>query len=69
MSMKMKIIGTIGLSRFAPRWLKVACLQLTMNEIESGFKKAFAKADFSKITEERRNEINSLISRMNPARK
>lgn len=66
--LKMKIIAAIGLSKFSPRWVKVLCLQLTMGQIESGFKKLFADIDASKITPEKREEINALIARMNMLR-
>lgn len=66
--LKMKIIALIGLNKFSPRWVKVLCLQLTMNDIEWRFKKMFADIDTSKITQEQRDEVNTLIARMNLAR-
>lgn len=67
-SLKMKLVKVIGLSPISPRWLKVLCLQVTCMEIASQFKQAMAKVDFTKITEERRTEINCLIKRMNAVR-
>lgn len=66
--LKMKIIAAIGLSKFSPRWVKVLCLQHTMNQIETGFKNLFADFDASKITQEQRDEVNALIAKMNMAR-
>lgn len=67
-SLKMKIIAAIGLHPLAPRWIKVVCLQLTMSEIEKGFKRVFRCIDASKITQKQRDEINGLIEEMNSAR-
>lgn len=68
MPLKLKFIRAVGLSPFSPRWIKVLCLQLTMGQIESGFKKLLADFDVSKITQEQRDEVNVLIARMNAAR-
>ncbi|HGH7262926.1 TPA: hypothetical protein ACHQNL_002684 [Serratia marcescens] len=67
-SLKMRIIATIGLQPWAPRWVKVFCLQLTMSEIEKGFKRVFLAIDASKITQKQREEIDGLIQKMNRAR-
>lgn len=68
MDLKMKIIAKVGMSRFAPRWLKVMCLQLTMNRIEKGFRQVILKLDLSKISDDQRAEINNLITKINAAR-
>lgn len=61
----MVLLKKIGISPLSPRWLKILCLQLVMNEITSGFKKVFAKVDTSKITQEQRDDINTLIANIN----
>ncbi|MEI7410089.1 hypothetical protein [Pectobacterium aroidearum] len=68
MKVKMELLKKIGLHPLCPRWMKILILQLTMNEIESEFKKLFANVDASKITPEKREEINALIAKMNKAR-
>lgn len=68
MDLKMKIIAKVGLSRFTPRWLKVMCLQLTMNRIEKGFRQVILKLDLSKISDDQRAEINNLVTKINAAR-
>ncbi|MFS7308405.1 hypothetical protein [Rahnella inusitata] len=68
MKLKIRAIKWVSLSPLAPRWLKVLCLQLVMNEIAKGFKSLFDKADLSSITQEQRDEINKAITKMNLAR-
>ncbi|EHL2771755.1 hypothetical protein KCE64_001654 [Salmonella enterica subsp. enterica serovar Hvittingfoss] len=68
MSMKQRIIAAVGLHPLAPRWVKILCLHACASEIEKGFKSAFAeinKQDFSKITPEKRAELNALVAEMN----
>lgn len=68
MSMKQRVIVAIGLHPLAPRWVKILCLYACASEIEKGFKSMFAKidkADPSKITPEKREELNALIAEMN----
>ncbi|HIB1507782.1 TPA: hypothetical protein ACWV5T_002401 [Salmonella enterica subsp. enterica serovar Muenchen] len=68
MSMKQRVIAAIGLHPLAPRWVKILCLYACISEIEKGFKSTFAKidkADFSKITPEKREELNALVAKMN----
>lgn len=68
MSMKQKVIAAIGLHPLAPRWVKILCLYACVGVIEKEFKSMFAKidkADFSKITHEKREELNALVADMN----
>lgn len=68
MSMKQRIIAAVGLHPLAPKWVKILCLYVCFSEIEKGFKSAFAeinKRDFSKITPEKREELNALVTEMN----
>lgn len=68
MSMKQKVIAAIGLHPLAPRWVKILCLYACVGEIEKEFKSMFAKIDkagFSKITPEKREELNALVADMN----
>ncbi len=68
MKLKMRLIKSVGMHPLSPRWLKVICLQLVMNEIANSFTSLFANADFSKITQEQRDELNKQIQKMNIAR-
>ena len=68
MNIKMRIIKTIGLSKLSPRWLKVLCLQATMNEIQAHVTKIFDGADLSKLTPEQRMSIQACLDKMNVAR-
>ncbi|EAW9078547.1 hypothetical protein AABH71_002083 [Salmonella enterica] len=68
MSMKQRVIAAIGLHPLAPRWVKILCLYACVGEIEKEFKAMFAKidkADFPKITPEKREELNALVAEMN----
>ncbi|HGG5994857.1 TPA: hypothetical protein ACJG4C_003887 [Salmonella enterica subsp. diarizonae serovar 61:r:z53] len=68
MSIKQKIIAAVGLHPLAPRWVKILCLYACASEIEKEFKSMFAKidkADFSKITPEKRAELNALVTKIN----
>lgn len=68
---KLKLLRTVGLNKYSPRWLKILCLQLVMNQVERGFKRAFSQVsevDLSKVTPEKLAEVNRLIEQMNLAR-
>ncbi|EEE9946912.1 hypothetical protein DJ252_18355 [Salmonella enterica subsp. enterica serovar Uzaramo] len=68
MSTKQRVIAAIGLHPLAPRWVKILCLYACISEIEKGFKSTFAKidkVDLSKITPEKREELNTLVAEMN----
>ncbi|EIZ5130082.1 hypothetical protein MP659_002671 [Salmonella enterica] len=68
MSTKQRVIAAIGLHPLAPRWVKILCLYACISEIEKGFKSTFAKidkVDLSKITPEKREELNALVAEMN----
>lgn len=68
MNIKMSFVKKVGLHPSSPRWLKVICLQITMNEIEKEINAVFAKIDLTKITQEQRDKLNVEITRMNLAR-
>lgn len=68
MSTKQRVIAAIGLHPLAPRWVKILCLHACCSEIEKEFKSTFAKidkVDLSKITPEKREELNTLVAEMN----
>lgn len=68
MSIKQRVIAAIGLHPLSPRWVKILCLHACCGEIEKEFKSMFAKidkADPSKITPEKREELNALVAEMN----
>ena len=68
MSMKLKLIKTIGLNPLCPRWLKVLCLQMTMNQIEKMMVSFFKGVDLSKASPEQRAELQKCVDKMNLAR-
>lgn len=68
MSIKIKIIKTIGLNPLCPRWLKVFCLQVTMNEIEKSMVSFFKGVDLSNISPEQRDALQKCVEKMNLAR-
>lgn len=68
MSIKLKLLKAVGLNRLSPRWLKVICLQLVMNEVEKSVKSLFRGVDLTKLTPEQRESIHSHIDKMNLAR-
>lgn len=68
MSIKLKFLKAVGLNRLSPRWLKVICLQLVMNEVEKRVTSLFKSVDLSKITPEQRAAIQASVDRMNEAR-
>lgn len=68
MNLKMRIIKVIGLSRFSPHWMKVFCLQMTMNHIQKQVTNLFKDADLSKLTPEQKMSIQDCVDKMNLAR-
>ncbi|PAO09817.1 hypothetical protein CIW60_12685 [Enterobacter roggenkampii] len=68
MNLKMRIIKVVGLSRFSPRWMKVFCLQMTMNHIQKQVTNLFKDADLSKLTPEQKMSIQDCVDKMNLAR-
>ncbi|EIC4353523.1 hypothetical protein LJS80_002276 [Salmonella enterica] len=68
MSMKQRIIAAVGLHPLAPRWVKISCLYACVSEIEKEFKSMFAKIDKAnhlEIPQEKRDELNALVTKMN----
>ncbi|HHE5697817.1 TPA: hypothetical protein ACPEY2_001707 [Citrobacter amalonaticus] len=68
MNIKMRIIKMVGLSRLSPRWLKILCLQATMNQIQNNVTKIFESADLSKMTPEQKRSLQACLDKMNVAR-
>lgn len=53
-SIKMRIVKKVGLHPYAPRWLKMYCLNITMRHIYSEFARVI-----DKMTTARRDEFNA----------
>ncbi|NUL35094.1 hypothetical protein [Kosakonia sacchari] len=68
MKLKVRIVSAIGLSRHAPRWLKIMCFQVVMDEVARSIESMFKGADFSKLTQEDRDELQKAIDKLNLAR-
>ncbi|EPY8428830.1 hypothetical protein ACXG8O_004030 [Citrobacter youngae] len=68
MKIKLKLLQVVGLNPITPRWLKILCLNLTMNEIEKSMTSFFKGVDLSKITPEQRASLQACVDRMNLAR-
>jgi len=66
--MKLRIIRTIGLSKFTPRWLKIVCLQLIENQIESSLDTFLNGIDESKIPSEKIKKFRKCVDIINLAR-
>jgi uncharacterized membrane protein len=66
--MKIRITRAIGLSKFAPRWVKVICLRLTKNDIERSLNALLATIDESELSQEQVKELRECVDRINLAR-
>lgn len=66
--MKLRITRAIGLSKFSPRWVKVICLRLIINEIERSLNAQLTNIDESDLSPDQVKALRECVDKINLAR-